>query len=76
MFVEYNRFWNKNRLQKAKNLNLTKTEVITLASIVQKETAKNKIRLWVNATRGDQKRDFKSRANHHFPKQKRLFTLS
>lgn len=39
MLVAYKRFWNKNRLQKAKNLNLTKEEVITLASIVQKETA-------------------------------------
>ena len=40
VFKEYNRFWNTNRLQKAKALNLTKSEVITLASIVQKETAK------------------------------------
>lgn len=40
MLVEYKRFWNKSRLQKAKSLNLTKEEVITLASIVQKETAK------------------------------------
>lgn len=39
MMVSYKRFWNKSRLQKAKNLNLTKEEVITLASIVQKETA-------------------------------------
>lgn len=36
---EYNRFWNESRLQKAKALNLSKGEVITLASIVQKETA-------------------------------------
>ena len=41
IFVEYNRFWNESRLQKAKALELTKEEVITLASIVQKETAKN-----------------------------------
>lgn len=40
----YNNFWNINRLKKAKNLNLTKTEVITLASIVQKETAKKEER--------------------------------
>ncbi|WP_343329526.1 endolytic transglycosylase MltG [Polaribacter staleyi] len=40
IFKEYNRFWNASRLQKAKALNLTKEEVITLASIVQKETAK------------------------------------
>ena len=37
---EYNRFWNQSRLKKAKALNLSKNEVITLASIVQKETAK------------------------------------
>ena len=40
MLKEYNRFWNDDRLQKAKNINLTKEEVIALASIVQKETAK------------------------------------
>lgn len=36
---EYNRFWNNERLAKAKKLNLSPNEVITLASIVQKETA-------------------------------------
>ncbi|WP_405568036.1 endolytic transglycosylase MltG [Polaribacter sp. Asnod6-C07] len=36
---EYNRFWNASRLAKAKNLKLSKDDVITLASIVQKETA-------------------------------------
>lgn len=41
MLIAYNRFWNDSRLQKAKELNLLKSEVITLASIVQKETAKN-----------------------------------
>ena len=41
MLSEYKRFWNESRLKKAKNLNLTKDEVITLASIVQKETAQN-----------------------------------
>ena len=41
MYAEYNRFWNKSRLQKAKKLNLSKDQVITLASIVQKETAQN-----------------------------------
>ncbi|KGL62969.1 endolytic transglycosylase MltG [Polaribacter sp. Hel1_85] len=40
IFREYNRFWNESRLTKAKALNLSKSEVITLASIVQKETAK------------------------------------
>lgn len=39
MLVEYNSFWNANRLAKAKKLNLTKDQVSTLASIVQKETA-------------------------------------
>ena len=36
---EYNSFWNKTRIKKAQKLNLTKEQVITLASIVQKETA-------------------------------------
>mgnify|MGYP000504177007 CR=1 FL=1 len=40
MLISFNRFWNKTRLQKANALNLSKNEVITLASIVQKETAK------------------------------------
>lgn len=40
MLAEYNRFWNTTRIAKAKKLNLTKEQVITLASIVQKETAK------------------------------------
>ncbi|WP_370408927.1 endolytic transglycosylase MltG [Tenacibaculum dicentrarchi] len=39
MLTEYNRFWNSSRLNKAKKLNLSKKEVSTLASIVQKETA-------------------------------------
>jgi len=39
MLTLYNHFWTKDRLQKAENLNLTRSEVITLASIVQKETA-------------------------------------
>ena len=40
MLKECNRFWSKSRLNKAKALNLTPQEVVTLASIVQKETAK------------------------------------
>jgi UPF0755 protein len=44
IFKEYNRFWNKSRTKKAKALNLSKSEVITLASIVQKETAKKEER--------------------------------
>jgi len=39
MLNEYNKFWNTSRLEKAKSLNLSKNEVITLASIVQKETS-------------------------------------
>ena len=41
MLISYKRFWTERRMQKAKKLNLTKDEVITLASIVQKETAQN-----------------------------------
>ncbi|RXP63510.1 endolytic transglycosylase MltG [Lutibacter sp. HS1-25] len=39
MLREYQNFWNQERLEKAKRLNLDKNQVITLASIVQKETA-------------------------------------
>ncbi len=40
MLSYYNRFWNTTRLERAKKLGLTKNQVLTLASIVQKETAK------------------------------------
>jgi len=40
MFTEYNRFWDGKRDNQAKKLNLSRTKVIALASIVQKETAK------------------------------------
>lgn len=40
MKKEYDRFWTESRLQKAETIGLTPYEVITLASIVQKETAK------------------------------------
>lgn len=40
MYKEYTRFWNDSRVLKAKQIGLTKDEVITIASIVQKETAK------------------------------------
>ena len=40
MLKEYQSFWNTTRSAKAKNLKLTKEEVISLAAIVQKETAK------------------------------------
>jgi UPF0755 protein len=40
MLTEYKRFWNDTRLAKAKSIGLTPEKVITLASIVHKETAK------------------------------------
>lgn len=40
MHKEYQAFWNANRTQKAIELELSKEEVISLAAIVQKETAK------------------------------------
>lgn len=40
MFKEYNRFWNENRLKKAKVLKMTPDQVMALASIVMKETPK------------------------------------
>ncbi len=39
MLKEYNKFWNTERLEKAKKKNLTSIQVSILASIVQKETA-------------------------------------
>jgi len=40
MLEEYQKFWTKERLSKAENLNLTQAQVTTLASIVHKETVK------------------------------------
>ncbi len=41
MLTAYKQFWSKNnRLQKAKSLNLNPKQIIILASIIQKETAK------------------------------------
>jgi|TARA_B110000967_G_scaffold209954_1_gene268912 UPF0755 protein len=40
LLSEYNRFWTSSRLEKAKALKMSKNEIITLASIVQKETTK------------------------------------
>lgn len=40
MLKEYQRYWTEERLQKAKNLGLTPSQVIALAAVVQKETAK------------------------------------
>ncbi|NOQ91521.1 MAG: endolytic transglycosylase MltG [Flavobacteriaceae bacterium] len=39
MLSEYKRYWNASRINKAKKQNLTPIQVVTLASIVQKETA-------------------------------------
>ncbi|MCM5663779.1 endolytic transglycosylase MltG [Galbibacter mesophilus] len=39
MSKEYERFWNETRLKKAESIGLKPLEVITLASIVHKETA-------------------------------------
>jgi UPF0755 protein len=41
MFQEYVKFWNSDRLAKANALGFTKEKVITLASIVEKESTKN-----------------------------------
>lgn len=41
MQKEHKRFWNEERQEKAKALGLTLTEVVTLASIVDEETANN-----------------------------------
>lgn len=41
MLKEYRKFWNNDRMQKAKKLNMSPSEVMTLASIVQKETSKS-----------------------------------
>lgn len=40
MLKEYQRFWNEDRITKAKALGMTPNEVVALASIVHKETAK------------------------------------
>lgn len=40
MLKEYHRFWSNDRLKKTEMLGLTPIETISLASIVQKETAK------------------------------------
>lgn len=47
MLKEYNRFWNNERIQKATDLGLSKVQVITLASIVHKETVKKEERATV-----------------------------
>jgi UPF0755 protein len=41
MYKEYQKFWNKERLEKAEKVGLSPKQVSILASIVQAETAKN-----------------------------------
>ncbi|MFN2262099.1 MAG: endolytic transglycosylase MltG [Psychroflexus sp.] len=40
MLKSYEAFWNENRMAKLKEIDLSRTEVMSLAAIVQKETAK------------------------------------
>jgi UPF0755 protein len=40
MHTEYEKFWTKNRREKARNLELSQEQVITMASIVEEETTK------------------------------------
>jgi len=41
MLEEYKKFWNKDRMAKAEKLGMTPEQVVTLASIVHKETVKS-----------------------------------
>ncbi|MCF6241380.1 MAG: endolytic transglycosylase MltG [Bacteroidales bacterium] len=41
MYKEYKKFWNKERLAKAKKMNMSPIEVATLASIVQAEQSRH-----------------------------------
>lgn len=41
MVKEHDRFWNKERTEKAENLGMTENEVATVASIIDEETANN-----------------------------------
>jgi UPF0755 protein len=41
MFKEYNKFWNSQRTIKATKMNMTKEEILTLASIVDEETKRD-----------------------------------
>ena len=44
MLNEYNKFWNRGRRAKAEQINLTRNEVLTLASIVEEESVKEEER--------------------------------
>lgn len=46
MQKEHDRFWNKERKAKAQSIGLTPEEVVTLASIVEEETANNAENRW------------------------------
>ncbi|WP_196893228.1 endolytic transglycosylase MltG [Aureivirga marina] len=41
MLKQYEKFWSKERIEKANNLNLSKEDIVVLASIVQQETKVN-----------------------------------
>ncbi len=47
MYREYERFWNKERMEKASALNLTRTEISILASIVEQETRIKEEKPWI-----------------------------
>ena len=58
MLLEFKTFLNNERVAKAKKQNLTPNEVITLASIIQKETAQKSERpivagLYLNRLKND-----------------------
>jgi UPF0755 protein len=41
MYIEYKKFWEGNRSEKAAAINMSKPEVVILASIIEKESNKN-----------------------------------
>ena len=41
MYKEYENFWNTEREQKRKELEMTRTEIVSLASIIEEETKQN-----------------------------------
>ena len=47
MLDEYNKFWNNERLRKAKLIGLSKVEVSVLASIVQKESIMKEVFVFI-----------------------------
>lgn len=80
MKKEHDRFWNEDRLAKAKKLNLTPEEVYTVASIVQKETAKVDERprvagVYVNRLKRGMKLDADPTVIYAVKKQKNDFNI-